>query len=198
MPNPILPTIDLRKTALVLIDVQKGILSLPLTPHSAATVAANSALLARRIAAAGGTIVLVRVTFSDGFVDAPPREVDVPLAVPSGGLPADWAEFAPDLAEIRPDVVITKRQWSAFHGTELDLQLRRRGIDTIVLGGVATNFGVESTARDGWQHNYAVIVAADASSSLGDGLHQFALEKTLPRVSKVRTVEQILAALPAA
>ena len=201
MPSPILPTIDPRKTALVLIDVQKGILALPLTPHSAATVAANSALLARRIAAAGGTIVLVRVSFSDGFVDAPPRAVDVPLKTPapSGGLPSPTGRSSrPTWRRSAPEVVITKRQWGAFHGTELDLQLRRRGITTIVLGGVATNFGVESTARDGWQHNYAVIVAADASSSLGDGLHQFALEKTLPRVSKVRTVEQILAALPAA
>ena len=62
----------------------------------------------------------------------------------SDGLPADWADFAPEIGSLRADIVITKRHWGAFYGTELDLQLRRRGVNTIVLAGVATNFGVES------------------------------------------------------
>ncbi len=114
--------------------------------------------------------------------------------MPPGGLPADWSEYAPELAAIAPDLWIVKRQWSAFHGTELDLQLRRRGITHIVLGGIATNFGVESTARDAWQNNYTVVVAEDACSSMPE-LHKFAIEKTLPRVSLIRSSAEIIAAL---
>src|SRR5476649_479225 len=95
---------------------------------------------------------------------------------PPGGLPAGWSDFAPEIAALSCALEITKRQWSAFHGTELDLQLRRRGITTVVLGGIATNFGVESTARDAWQHNYAVVIAEDAMSSMDAELHRLAVE----------------------
>ena len=80
-------------------------------------------------------------------------------------------------------------------GTELDLQLRRRGFDTIVLTGVATNFGVEQTAREAWQLGYSVVVAEDATSSISEAAHRFAVETILPRVSRVRSTETILAAL---
>jgi nicotinamidase-related amidase len=91
--------------------------------------------------------------------------------------------------------VITKRQWGAFHGTELDLQLRRRGVATIVLAGISTNFGVESTAREAWQHGYAVVVAEDACTSSAPDLHKFAIEKILPRIARVRDTATILRAL---
>ncbi|MGO9757626.1 MAG: isochorismatase family protein, partial [Roseiarcus sp.] len=93
-------------------------------------------------------------------------------------------------------IVITKRQWGAFYGTELDLQLRRRGIGTVVLAGVATNFGVESTAREAWQHNYAVVVAEDAVTSLSEELHRFSIDKILPRIARVRSTAEIVGALP--
>jgi nicotinamidase-related amidase len=93
--------------------------------------------------------------------------------------------------------LITKRQWSAFHGTELDLQLRRRGISNVVIGGLMTNFGVESTARDAWQHNYRTIVAEDASSSLSAEMHEFAVTKSLPRVSQIRSTTEIIESLEA-
>ena len=116
------------------------------------------------------------------------------LRPPPGGLPPDWSEIVGEVAHL-PHLPITKRTWSAFHGTELDLQLRRRGIDTIIVGGVATNFGGEQTARDDWHLNYNVVVAEDASTSMGDGLHAFAIEKVLPRVSRVRESDEIIAAL---
>ena len=93
---------------------------------------------------------------------------------------------------------ITKRQQGAFHGTELDLQLRRRGVTTIVLAGIATNFGVEQTAREAYQHGYAVVIAEDACTSVGPDLHRFAIERILPRIARVRSSDEILAALPAA
>ena len=94
----------------------------------------------------------------------------------AAALPPDWAEFVSEIAALPADFVILKRQWGAFHGTELDLQLRRRGIDTILLGGVATNYGVEQTAREAWQLGYAVVVAEDASTSMGEDLHKFSIE----------------------
>ena len=77
----------------------------------------------------------------------------------------------------------------------LDLQLRRRGITHAIFGGIATNFGVESSARDAWQHNYTAVIAEDACSSVGPDLHRFAIEKTLPRVSLIRSSAEIIAAL---
>ncbi len=89
-------------------------------------------------------------------------------------------------------LAITKRHWGAFHGTELDLQLRRRGIRSLVIAGIATNFGVEMTAREAWQHGYAVVIAEDACSGSGEGLHAFAIERILPRVARVRRAAEIL------
>jgi nicotinamidase-related amidase len=188
-------TLDPRSCALVLIDLQKGILGVPLAPYSAAQIVENGVALGRKLREAGGTVVLVNVAFANDSADRLKQEVDAPTPAPAGGMPAEWSEFAPEVGSLRADVVITKRQWSAFYGTELDLQLRRREIKTIVLGGVATNFGVESTARDAWQHNYSVVIAEDACSSMGADLHQFAMEKVLRRVARVRSTAAILAGL---
>jgi nicotinamidase-related amidase len=188
-------TLDPRTTALVLIDMQKGILGMPLAPYGAAQLVENAVALGKRLKEAGGSVVLVNVAFANDHADRLSQEVDAPMSVRPGGMPADWSEFVPEIASLQMDVVITKRQWSAFHGTELDLQLRRRGITTIVLGGVATNFGVESTARDAWQHNYAVVIAEDACASMGADLHEFSVEKILRRVARVRSTAEILAGL---
>ncbi|HVZ01056.1 MAG TPA: hydrolase [Dongiaceae bacterium] len=184
------------RTALVLIDMQKGTLGFPLAPHSGADLVATTTRLARHCRAAGALLVYVQVKFAANFADRPHGATDTPMMLPPGGFPADWADYAPELAAVEPDVWITKRQWSAFHGTELDLQLRRRGITHVVLGGIATNFGVESTARDAWQNDYSVVVAEDACSSMPE-LHRFAIEKTLPRVSLVRSSAEVIAALAA-
>jgi nicotinamidase-related amidase len=99
-------------------------------------------------------------------------------------LPPEWTELAEGLA--RPDdIIITKRQWGAFYGTELDLQLRRRGVSTIVLGGIATNFGVESTAREAWEHGYDVVLAEDACASVSVELHEAAIQHIFPRIARV-------------
>ncbi len=190
-------TLDPRTCALVLIDLQKGILGIPLAPYSAAQVVENAVALGRELKEAGGTVVAVTVAFANDSADRLKQDVDAPTPVPAGGMPAGWSELAPEIGALQPEVVITKRQWSAFHGTELDLQLRRRGIKTIVLGGVATHIGVDSTARDAWQHNYAVVVAEDACSSMSAELHQFSMEKVLPRVARVRSTAEILAGLAA-
>jgi nicotinamidase-related amidase len=188
-------TLDATRTALILIDVQKGTLGFTLSPYSPADVVATSTKLAAQSRKAGALLVYVRVTFAADYADRPQGTTDVPMILPPGGMPAEWSEYAPEVAAIAPDLWITKRQWSAFHGTELDLQLRRRGVTHVVFGGIATNFGVESSARDAWQNNYTVVVAEDACSSVGPDLHKFAIEKTLPRVSLVRSSDEIVAAL---
>jgi nicotinamidase-related amidase len=189
--------LDPRKTALVLIDLQKWTLGMPLAPHPAAEIIENAARLATSLRQAGGIIALVRVGFSAGFADMPKVAVDVTISLPENGLPADALEFPPEIARLEPDVLVLKRQWSAFYGTELDLQLRRRNISNILLGGVMTNYGVESTARDAWQSNYAVVLAEDACSSVNAEMHQFSIEKLMPRVARVRSSGEIIAELKA-
>ncbi len=112
------------------------------------------------------------------------QRVDQPPAIPPGGFPAGWNEFPPGLMQ-PGDLVITKRQWGAFYGTELDLQLRRRGIRTLVLGGVATHIGVESTARQAYEHGYELLIVKDATtSSVAEG-HEMSMKHILPRVGRL-------------
>jgi nicotinamidase-related amidase len=184
-----------RQVALVLIDLQNWTLGMPLAPNSAASVISNANRLARQLKLSKGLVILTRAAFSEGYADMLRQPVDLPLPVPKGGIPEQLLAFSSEIASEEADVVITKRQWSAFYGTELDLQLRRRGVDTIILGGVMTNFGVESTARDAWQLNYSVLVAADAVSSLSAEMHRFSIDSILPRVSRVRSTDAILEAL---
>lgn len=174
------------QTALVTIDLQKLILSMPLAPLAADDLVTKVCSLAQAVKQTGGTLIQVVTDFSPDLADLPQSQVDTPFRLPLTGLPDDAAEIPASLAALRPDVRIVKRQWSAFYGTELDLQLRRRGIKQIILAGVATNFGVESTARDAWQHHYQVMIASDAVSSFSAELHAFSIQHILPRVSKVK------------
>ena len=91
--------------------------------------------------------------------------------------------------------MVRKRQWGAFYGTDLDLQLRRRGVDTIVLCGISTNYGVESTARDAYERGYNQIFVEDACSSRGAEEHAFPFRAIFPRIGIVRSTEDVLRAL---
>jgi nicotinamidase-related amidase len=188
-------SLDPQHTALVLIDLQQGILRMPVAPYTASQVVERAAALAKRFRGLRAPVVLVHVGFSADFADALKQPVDRPTPPPAGGFPADWMDFAPALDAAGSDIVITKRQWGAFYGTELDLQLRRRGVHTIVLGGISTNIGVESTARAAWEHGYSVVFAEDAMSSTGGDTHGFAIANIFPRLGLVRQTADILAAL---
>jgi len=191
-------TLDPKATALIIVDLQGGILTIPLTPHGSADVLARAVELGRAVAAAGGVIALVKVDYSEGYADRPNQPADAPMRLPAAGPPEGWATLAPEILALPAQVRITKRQQSAFFGTELDLQLRRRGIATVVVCGIATNFGVEATARDAHNLNYAVVIAADACSSVEPTLHEFAVTKILPRIARVRSSSEIVAALSGA
>lgn len=187
-------TLPAKSTALVLIDLQKGILGNPLAPHAAPAVLEKASSLLRAFRERGSFAVVVNVRFSPDGADRPSGVVDIPMAGKSPP-PADWADIHPDLHAEPADFRVTKHNWSALYGTELGTQLRRRGITTIVLAGVATNFGVESTARDAWHENYSVVIAEDACSAPAAELHTFGIEKILPRISRVRKTSEILESL---
>jgi nicotinamidase-related amidase len=177
--------LDPRTTALVMIDLQNGVLGRrTLSPRSAPDILESATEFAERFRRAGAVVVWVRVCWSPDFGDALRQPVDQPPALPAGGFPADFATFPEGLAQ-PSDLIITKRQWGAFYGTELDLQLRRRDVRTIVLGGVATNFGVESTARDAWERGYEIVIAEDVTSSLSRDLHDFSIQHILPRIAVI-------------
>lgn len=137
--------LDPSSTALVVIDLQHGIADRETAPHSGPEVIANAVRLADHFRERGSLVVLVRVSSADGK-DRLQQLTDTPL-VGSTSLPKGFDVIVEELGPKNSDVVITKHQWGAFYGTELDLQLRRRGITTIVLGGISTNMGVESTAQ---------------------------------------------------
>ena len=185
----------IQNAALVAVDFQEGILRVPFVPHSPPAVLKNGVRLAKSFREIGAPVVFTRVTWAADFADALAQKVDRPVPMPPGGLPADWADLSADLKVAPTDIVITKRQWNAFHGTELDLQLRRRGIKTVVLCGVATNMGVESTARTAYELGYQVVLAEDAMSSVAQGMHEFAVQALLPMLGLVRSTDQIIAAL---
>ncbi|MEP6502651.1 MAG: hydrolase [Betaproteobacteria bacterium] len=185
--------LDPATTALVLIDLQHGILPYAKAPYDAAAVLAQAARLADACRAAKATVVLVKVGWSADGRDALTALVDAPN--PPGPSPADWLAQPAELPSRPGDLHILKRQWGAFHGTELDLQLRRRGIRTIVLAGIATSIGVESTGRFAWELGYDVVFVEDASSN-GDGaMHANSFTKVFPRIGRVRTTADVLAAL---
>ena len=180
--------LNAKTTALVLIDLQKGILGRPLAPHSGEQVFAGATRLSERFRAAGALVVRVRVSFSAGGVDALRPPVDQPFDF--AAMPAGWDEF-PDHPEQHGDLLVTKRQWGAFYGTELELQLRRRGIRGIVLGGVSTSIGVESTARDAWERGFELVVAEDLCSAMAAEQHQSSMRFIMPRIARVTSSSAI-------
>jgi nicotinamidase-related amidase len=186
-------SLDPRATALVLIDLQRGIVARAVAPHAAAHVVERAGRLAARCRAVGATVVLVHVAYgADGRDRLAPRVDAAPWGSP---VPADFSEIVPEIGPRQGDVVVTKRQWGAFYGTELELQLRRRRIATLILGGIATNFGVESTARDAYERGYEQVFVEDAMAALTAEAHHFAVTTIFPRIGLVRSTEDVLNAL---
>ena len=181
------------QTALVVIDLQKGIASMDTKPHASADVISRAAQLAKALRAKDGTIFWVRVTPSSDKKDALTPITDAPAR--SWNMPADWAELVPELEREESDFVITKHQWGAFTGTELDLQLRRRGIDTIILCGISTSIGVESTARFAYELGYDQVFVEDACAASSEEEHAATVNSVFPRMGRVRSTEEVLAML---
>ncbi|MER5748771.1 hydrolase [Streptomyces sp. NPDC002088] len=178
------------RTALVVIDLQAGIAGAPTQPYSGADVVARSVELADAFRAHGLPVVLVRVSFAADGADAAPGRTEA--AHPGGARPEGWDVIVPELAGHPGDITVTKHNWGAFHGTDLDVQLRRRGVTQIVLTGIATSIGVESTARAAHEHGYHVSLVTDAMSDMNAEAHRGSIERIFPRLGETGTTAEVL------
>ncbi|HMD14373.1 MAG TPA: hydrolase [Bacteroidota bacterium] len=188
------PLIVKTKTALIVIDLQKGIVDMPAEPCPSGVVVARAALITREFRQNAMPVFLVRVTPSPDGKDALKPITDTAPWTNSPRTP-DWSEIVPELGPEPTDIIITKRQWGAFYGTELDLQLRRRNIDTIVLCGISTNRGVESTARVAFEYGYQQIFVEDACAARSAAEHEHTMKTIFARIGRIRKTEEILSAL---
>jgi len=187
-------TLDLARTALVLIDLQNSNVKRTLAPYSAEQTVGNCVLLAQEMRSRGAMVVYVRVLLNE----LPVPLADAPMRPPGAAAPPyDASELAEMAGVEATDLVVAKRQWGAFYGTELDQLLRRRGIDTLLLGGIATNFGVESTARAAFDRSYKLVFAEDAMSSMDAEAHHFACTHIFPKMGRVRSTRAVIDMLQA-
>ncbi|MGW2045309.1 isochorismatase family protein [Streptomyces sp. NPDC001858] len=183
------------KTALVLIDLQAGTLAAPTKPYPAADVVARAAELADAFRAAGAPVVLVRMAASPDPADAVPGRSEAARLAGGRSRAHDLGPIAEPLAGHDEDILVAKRSWGAFHGTDLDLRLRRRGVTQIVLGGIATSLGVESTARAAHEHGYHVAFATDAMTDISEDAHRHSVSYLFPLIGEPGTTKEILALL---
>ncbi len=181
--------LDPKKTALVLIDLQNGILSRETKPYPVPEIVERARTLAERFRAHSAPVVYVHVLMSD-FLAVPSDE---PMNIPKD-IPPAASEIAESAGMQSGDLLITKRHWGAFAGTDLEQALRSRGVDTVVLAGVATNLGVESTLRQGTGLGFAFVTVEDACGTFSPEMQEFAVKTIFPRLSKVRTTQQVLEA----
>jgi nicotinamidase-related amidase len=178
-------TLD-EKTALVVIDMQKGITSLP-TAQPMEEVKANVAKLTKAFRSHDKPVVLVNV--KGGARGRTERTMT------RGEMPADWADLIPELDEQPSDVKITKKTWGAFHDTSLDKDLKDLGVTQIVLCGVATSIGVESTARNASELGYNVTLATDAMTDMSEEAHNNSIKLIFPRLGETGTTDEIISLL---
>jgi len=184
--------INIEKTALVVIDLQKGIVSMQTEPHSSKVVIENTVKILTEARRRDIPVFLVHVTPSPDLKDAlrPVSETSYQMSK----YDSSWSEYVPELSIQPSDFLITKHQWGAFYGTDLDLQLRRRGIDTIILCGISTNFGVESTGRFAYEYGFNQIFVSDAMAARSKEEHEHPLKYIFPRLGLIRTTNEVLKA----
>ncbi len=184
--------INAEKVALVLIDLQNGIAGRELSPHTSEEVLQNASKLVKAFSDKGAFIVLVRVSTIDGKDMVKPK---TDLKATGMKYPEGWDNLVPEIADTKNAHIVTKRQWGAFYGTDLDLQLRRRGIDTIILGGISTNIGVDTTAREAYQNGYNQIFVEDAMTAVTKEEHDYVCKYIFPRIGKLRSTKEIVSSL---
>ncbi|MGH2639673.1 MAG: isochorismatase family protein [Rhabdochlamydiaceae bacterium] len=174
------------KTALVISDLPKGIASLP-TVHPIKEVAENAGKLADAFRAKHLPVVLVNV-----MGGAPGRSENT---MQRGEMPSDWAQLIPELHEQPTDLKVTKKTWGAFQNTTLDEQLKKLEVTQIILAGVATSIGVESTARYAYEYGYNVTLATDAMTDMSAQAHENSIKRIFPRLGETGTTQEIISLL---
>ncbi len=177
-----LTTLD-AQAALIVIDLQIGVVGLPTVPPTAEVVD-RAAQLARAFRKRGLPVVLVNVTGrAPGRTDA---------GSPQFSLPPDWSELVPELEQHPDDHIVTKLRIGAFIGTRLDDYLRQRGVTQVFVIGISTSFGVESTARSAYDHGYNVVLVVDAMTDRDPDSHRHSVEKIFPRLGETETTGNVL------
>lgn len=174
------------KTALIIVDLQKGIVGFE-TAHPAENVIRNSRRLADAFRERGLPVVLVNV---DGGA---PGRTERPR--PSGTWPADFAELVPELRQQPGDIVVTKRTWGAFASSDLEQRLKSLGVTQVVVTGIATTAGVESTARQAYEGGFNVTLATDAMTDMSREAHDCSVANIFPRLGETGTTDDILSLL---
>lgn len=183
--------IESTSTALILIDLQHGIVGLPVQPHAASAVVERCRTLAAAFRSKDCKVVYARVDLNNML----PLIVDLSHRDPNVSLPPLASELVSDAGFQEGDTLVTKRHWGAFGPTELESFLHSEGIKTIVIAGIATNMGVESTARQAVALGFQVVFAEDACSSLDAAAHAFATQQIFPLMARVRSTQEIVDAL---
>jgi len=185
--------IEPATTALVLIDMQLGIIAGTTVPNASADVVARAATLAAACRARGIAVILVHVDPGPNGLLFPLPQADRPRPPTQFG--PDFADFAPALGREPSDVVVTKHQPNAFYNTDLEVQLQRRRIRTIILGGISTNLGVEATARGAHERGYEQIFVPDVMAARELDLHEHSVGRIFPTMGRVRQSSEVVAAL---
>jgi nicotinamidase-related amidase len=175
-------TLD-AKTALIVIDLQRGIVALP-TAHPTGAVVERAAALAQAFRRHGLPVVLVNVAGG-----APGRAEQ---ARHVGDFPAGFADLVPEINAQPSDHRVTKRTWGAFTNTDLEAYLREQGVTQVVLVGVATSIGVESTARYANELGFNVTLVVDAMTDLNADAHTNSITRIFPRLGETGTTQEVL------
>ncbi len=178
-----LTTLD-PNTALLVVDLQKGIVGMPIA-HPIEDVVANARALLDVFRQRGLTVALINV---DGVA---PGRTEHPRPDLSA-FPTGWTDFVPELDRQPGDIAVTKRTWGAFASTDLEQQLKARGVTQVVVLGVSTTAGVESTARQAFEAGFNVTFAIDAMSDRQAEAHDHSVRHIFPRLGETGTSQEII------
>jgi nicotinamidase-related amidase len=180
-----LTTLD-PNTALIVIDLQKGIVGSPLV-HPIGEVVERSCALLDAFRKRGLPVVLVNVAGGAPGRTERPRHNEP--------FPTGWTDFIPELDQQPGDIAVTKRTWGAFASTDLEDRLKALGVTQVVIIGVATGTGVESTARQAYEQGFNVTLAVDAMTDARPEAHDYSIKNIFPRLGETGTVQDILGLL---
>ena len=178
-------TLD-ERTALIVVDLQKGIVALR-TAHPTDAVVRHAAVLARAFRSHGLPVVLVNVA------GGAPGRAEQTISVAE--FPSGWTDLVAELEPRADDHIVTKRTWGAFTNTGLAAHLEKLGVTQVVIAGVATSLGVESTARQAHEHGFNVVLATDAMTDLSTDAHINSIARIFPRLGETGTSREIIALL---
>jgi len=174
-------------TALLVVDLQKGIVGQPLA-HPVGEVVARARALIDAFRARGLPVVLINVAGGAPGRTERARRLPAPL-------PQDFTDLIPELGQRPGDIVVTKRTWGAFASTDLEARLRALGVTQVVILGVATATGVEATARQAYEAGFNVTLAVDAMTDARAEAHDYSCQNVFPRLGETGATQDIVTLL---